>query len=934
MKRYLKAFLFDLDGVITDTAEYHFKAWKQLADEEGIPFARADNEHLRGVSRRASLTRLLAGRPVTEDEAEEMMARKNGYYQAMLKDISPADLLPGVGDLLAELRAAQVKIAIASASRNSPAVVELLGISDKIDILVHGGHVERQKPAPDLFLLAAEKLRVFPGECVVIEDARAGVEAAHAAGMVAVGIGPTERVGAAELVCPNLDGATYFELARAATWRVTETQFEPENQAQYETVFSLGNGYLGTRGSFEERYPLDKPATLVHGIWDDVPIGFTELANAPDWTSLELWVNGQQLTMSQPGITDYVRSLDLRDGVLRRRLRWSPSHSDVPVEVSFERFASLADEHLLAVRVRITSLQQTAQIRVRAALDSHVENDGTKHWDVVSQESDGDGAELLVCTRHSEKSLALCSRVVAAGADLHRSGTDTPGYPGTEVTTTLPAGQTLVFDKLISIYTAREVAAPLEAARAGATAAAETGYDQALAGSRAAWDEFWEVCDVIIEGDDEAQIATRHSLFQLRIAAPTHDERVSIGARSLTGFGYRGHVFWDNEIFSLPFFTYTQPGLARNMLMYRYHTLPGARRKAAANGYAGAQYAWESAETGDEVTPTWVPDFNDRTRLIRIWTGDIQIHITADILYALRQYWTVTGDDNFWQDVGVPIALETAVFWGERAEPEADKFSIRDIIGPDEYHDHVDNNAFTNYMCRWHLQTALEALNWLQNRNPAQAAILMEKLDLTPDRLAHWGAVIAGLVFDHDLETGLIEQFEGFFQLKQVNWEAHAGIERSMQEVLGIEETNEHQVIKQADVIALLCLFDNRFDQKTWQANWDYYVPITDHIYGSSLGPALHAWAACRMGQPDLAYEHFMRSARADLGDIRGNAGDGIHIASAGGLWQALVFGFAGLRITEEGPISEPQLPAHWERLAFNIVYWGKKISFDYQKSN
>jgi kojibiose phosphorylase len=368
------------------------------------------------------------------------------------------------------------------------------------------------------------------------------------------------------------------------------------------------------------------------------------------------------------------------------------------------------------------------------------------------------------------------------------------------------------------------------------------------------------------------------------------------------------------------------------MLRYRYHSLPGARRKAAANGFEGAQFPWESAETGDEVTPTWVPHFADPTQLVRIWTGDIQIHISADVAYAMHQFWQASGDDDFWRGVGIPVLLEAAIFWGARAEAEGERFAIRDVIGPDENHDHVDNNQFTNYMVKWHLRTALEALAWLEQHDPDLRVALISRLDLSPERLAHWQRIIDGLTTLHDPETGLIEQFEGFYALKDVDWAAYKGRTQSMQELLGIEGCAEHKALKQADVIALLCLLGDQipeFDEQTWRANWNYYVPITDHEYGSSLGPSMHAWAACRMGLPEEAYAHFMRAARADLLDVRGNAGDGIHAASAGGLWEAVVFGFAGMRLTETGPTFEPRFPAHWKRVAFNILYRGKLICFD-----
>jgi kojibiose phosphorylase len=379
----------------------------------------------------------------------------------------------------------------------------------------------------------------------------------------------------------------------------------------------------------------------------------------------------------------------------------------------------------------------------------------------------------------------------------------------------------------------------------------------------------------------------------------------------------------------LPYFTFAQPDLARNMLMYRWHTIDGARRKADGNDLPGAQYAWESAETGDEVTPSWVPDFTARTKFIRIWPGDIEIHISADVAYAIWQYWQVTGDSAFMRAVGVPIILETAVFWGARAEPENGRYAFRDVIGPDEYHDHVDNNVFTNRMAKWHLETALAARQWLHEVAPEEARALDERLDLSPERLDHWRDVAENVIVLHDPETGLMEEFEGFFDLDEVDWSQYEDRTRSMQYLLGVEGANAHQVVKQADVILLLCLLREEFDRQTWEANWDYYVPRTDHKHGSSLGPATHAWAACEIGRPDEAYQRFMHAARTDLWNVRGNAGDGIHAASAGGLWQTVAFGFAGLRLTDDGYTLNPQLPARWTRLAFSFYLKGKKHTVD-----
>lgn len=929
MKRYIDAIIFDLDGVVTDTAEYHYLAWKQLADEEGIPFTREENENLRGVSRRKSLETLLKGHHVSEEKMQTLMARKNQMYLNLLKNVNHGGLLPGVKALLDDLQNKGIKIAIASASRNTQQVIDRLGIRGQLDVIADGNAVQRPKPAPDIFLYAAQRLNLPPARCLVVEDAASGVQAAQEAGMVVVGIGPQERVGQADMVLPSLEGIQSDDLARAATWRVSEPVFDPARQNMYETIFTQGNGYLGTRGSFEERYPGDIQATLVHGLWDNAPVVFTELVNIPDWTSFDLWVNDKKFRMDRGIVSHYTRYLDLRSGVLHRSLFWQAAPDTPNLHLIFERFPSMADPHIMLLRVRIIPVDGPCTIEGRAMLDSQVHNDGLKHIEILDQQSDETQADLLIHTRYTKHKVGMSMNLAYQGNNVKPLVCNCRGCPGAGFITQLNQDEQLTIDKIVSVYTSRDAIDPLKNARERANLAIQKGIQQLLAQNRQKWDDFWKISDVKIFGDDEAQIAIRHALFQLRIAASEIDDHVSIGAKTLSGFAYRGHVFWDNEIFVLPFFTFTQPQLAHNLLMYRWHTLPGARKNAAKNNFMGAQFPWESAENGDEVTPKWVPNSETPRDLIRIWTGDIEIHITADVAYAIYQYWHASGDEDFWINYGIPIILETAVFWGERVEPDGNRFTIRDVIGPDEYHEHVDNNVFTNYMVRWHLQTALDTLSWLETHNEHKALQLRTRLELTSERLVRWQKIIDNIIILQDPDSGLFEQFDGFFKLREVDWSAYVNATKSMQTLLGIDGANQHQVLKQADVILLLCLFRDRFDQSTWKVNWDYYNSRTDHNYGSSLSPAIHAWAACEIGQIDAAYVQFMRAARADLDDIRGNARDGIHAASAGGLWQALIFGFAGVKIREYGPTVNPHFPSHWQRVQFNLVYRGKLYPFD-----
>nr|MBI2905846.1 glycoside hydrolase family 65 protein [Chloroflexota bacterium] len=718
----------------------------------------------------------------------------------------------------------------------------------------------------------------------------------------------------------------------ADTWRITESAFAPTRQHTGESLFTLSNGHLGTRGAFEEGYPGDWPATFIHGIYDDALIGCTELANAPNWLPFDLLVEGERFCLDHGEVLSYRRELDMFHGLLTRTVRWR-SPAGRTVDIAIERFASLADPHLCAIRYEVTPLDFDGAIEWRAGLNGHVGNRDTLHWDILGHGERHGIVWLHSRTRGTGIELGQAARLtVAPAGESERFCLDCNGYPQAVGRVRARRGQPISAEKIVSVFSLRE------SPEARITAIEKlqglgVGYDNLRAAHAGEWEKYWRVSDVVIEGDDEAQQAVRFGLFHLLAAAPRHDEWVSIGPKALSGFAYRGHVFWDTEIFMLPFFTLTQPELARNLLMYRYHTLPGARRKAAANGFEGAQYAWESADTGDEVTPAWVPRRNQREP-VRIWTGDLELHISSDVAYAVWQYWQATGDEVLLANYGAEIILDTAVFWGSRAEWNADKgrYEIKDVVGPDEYHDRVNNNAFTNHLVRWHLETAQAVWRWLEQNHPARADALAAQLKLQTQTFARWADVATRLSAPVDPVTSLIEQFDGYFERRDVNLAEHLPRTASMQVLLGIEGVNQTQILKQPDALMLFFMLRDRYDARTLRANWDYYAPRTDHAYGSSLGPAVHSLLACEIGEPEVAYEHFRRAAQADLDDGRGNTADGIHAASIGGLWQAVVFGFGGLRLAREGWTATPRPPAHWQRLAFRFYYRGKLEEVDWRR--
>jgi kojibiose phosphorylase len=512
-------------------------------------------------------------------------------------------------------------------------------------------------------------------------------------------------------------------------WEIHESSFNPKQLLHKETIFTIGNGYLSTRGAFEEGYPGDGRATFVHGVFDFAPIVMTELANAPDWLAFNVYLNGERFSLETGRLKDFQQKLDLHNGVLTRQVVWE-SPSGWLAAIRFQRFASLADPHLLLIRCEVTP-QFEGDVELRASLKGDMDNQGLAHWSWTEQGKKGETVYLCNRTRQSAIRIATAMRLVGAAGDGEDSQYwDVVNTPTVNLRMHAVPGIPLVVDKFCAMFTSRDTETPVDASIEAVNSVWD--WKSAYHDNARAWEAEWDRTDVIIEGDEEAQIALRFNLFQLLIAAPRQDDRVNIGAKTLSGFGYRGHSFWDTEIFMLPLFIYTSPNIARNLLNYRFRNLPGARAKARENGFEGAQFPWESAGDGTEVTPTWVPHFSDRNKMVRIWTGDIELHISADIAYAANKYWQVTGDDAWMVEKGAELILDTARFWGSRAEwnPSKDCYQIMDVIGPDEYHEHVDNNAMTNRMAQWNLQAGLELLEWLKKHAPPKATELVDRLDL------------------------------------------------------------------------------------------------------------------------------------------------------------------------------------------------------------
>lgn len=526
-------------------------------------------------------------------------------------------------------------------------------------------------------------------------------------------------------------------------------------------------------------------------------------------------------------------------------------------------------------------------------------------------------------TRRAPDGLAMAAHasVKVDGVVISATSTRPLGWSWTWQAT---PGQLVEFERLVSVGRSRaEVDASGITAKSELETAIRQGAVEILEAHTAAWAGRWFMSDVEIDGDPAAQKAVRFAVFHLNGAANPDDETLSIGARGLTGDDYAGHVFWDTEIFLLPFYILTWPQAARALLMYRFHTLDGAREKAKRLGWDGALYAWESADTGADVTPAHsvAPD---RT-VLDILCGVQEQHISADVAYAIWQYWAATGDAAFMRDAGAEILLETARFWVSRAVPEADgRRHVRGVIGPDEYHETIDDNAFTNVMARWNIERAVETVELLRRRWLDRWIELSIRLDLDETEIACWAAAAEAIATGIDPRTGFIEQFEGFSGLETIDLAAYAGRSVPMDVVLGRDRTAKAQVIKQADVVALIALLPEALPVGSEASNFAYYEPKCSH--GSSLSTAMHGLVAARLGQTNKALDYYRRTAAIDLDETKAAIGGGVHMAALGGLWMMTVLGFAGVFFATDGIGLRPQLPPEWKALRFPLQWHGRRL--------
>jgi len=998
------AVIFDLDGVITKTALVHAASWKRMFDEYlksreerfGEPFREFTHAgdylpYVDGRPRYNGVATFLESRgidipfgdPSDDPEVESACGlgnKKNIMFNKVLEE-DGVEVYETSVEMLEGLKAAGVRIGVASSSKNCKQVLETAGLlhffETRVDGVVSAEMGLHGKPEPDIFTTACDNLGVEYHRSVVVEDAVSGVQAGHKGNFgLTLGLAREDNInelqaGGADIVVEDLGDISlegineWFEKGMELdSWLLNYHDYDLEKERSREALLTVGNGYFGTRGALEESSAnsVNYPGTYMTGLYNrliskvgDRDIENEDFVNVTNWLPVTFRIAGGPWLEFDPEPTfqvkDIHRTLDLHSGLLRRELVVEDREGRITRVVS-TRFAGMADPHRAGLRYAVTPLNYSGSIEIRSELRGDHRNAGVErynsleqqHLEAVTENAEEGITELVVKTTRSDILVAVCaSNSVNTGSEaVNRSGA---GWIETSFSIEVQKDREVVLDKLVTIYSSRDpgVEDPLEEARM--TLEAMTGFQAELNLSAGRWKELWQSMDVVISGDREAQKLLRLHLFHMMVSASPHHAGLDSGIppRGLHGEAYRGHIFWD-ELYMLPLFNIQFPDVAKSVLMYRYRRLDAARSYAEEYGYNGAMFPWQSGSDGREETQ--IIHLNP---LSGEWGDDyssLQRHISLAIGYNVWNYYHTTGDLVFMEQYGAELLIDICKFWASKSSPGEDgKFHIDKVMGPDEFHETLPgsgvggltDNAYTNIMVSWILGKAFGVLDTI---GPDHRDRIMKALLLSEQDLETWEQImqrIALHVSDHDI----VEQFEGYFRLAELDWEHYReqyGDIHRLDRILKSEgkSPDDYKLAKQADFLmsfynlgtgevksimeGLGYLPPEDFAER----NFDYYIQRTSH--GSTLSRLVHARLAWEMGMKEKGWELYLEALRSDLVDIQGGTtGEGIHCGvMAGTVFDTLV-SFAGLDLRGEVPAIHPDLPGHWKGLEFGFSFRGKR---------
>ncbi|GIP23455.1 glycoside hydrolase family 65 protein [Paenibacillus sp. J22TS3] len=718
-------------------------------------------------------------------------------------------------------------------------------------------------------------------------------------------------------------------------WSIIEESFDPNHHEISESIFSIGNGFMGQRANFEEQYSgpslqgsymagVYYPDKTRVGWWKNgYPEYFAKVLNSTNWIGIDVYVGGNALDLAKCKVTEFRRELNMKEGLLIRSAVAEMEDGKM-IKIDSTRFVSVTRHEIGAIRYSVTPLNFSAPIRFTAYLDGDVQNKDSnyeeKFWSEVSKEVAVGTANLTLKTKKLDFHVTsvMTYDVFKNGGklDITPSTVEKEKYVGNDITVQAEQGDEVTIYKYVANVTSRNhgLGQLVEAGTQALEAARTAGFDVLLSEQVAAWAEKWKESDIIIEGDVSAQQAIRFNIFQLNQTYSGEDDRLNIGPKGFTGEKYGGSTYWDTEAYCVPFYLSTaDSSIARNLLIYRYKHLEKAKENARKLGFKkGALYPMVTMN-GEECHNEWEITFEE-------------IHRNGAIAYAIYNYVNYTGDKSYLGQYGLEVLAEISRFWEERVNyaPLKDKYVMLGVTGPNEYENNVNNNWYTNRIAVWTLEYTLEVLDYLKENEPARYNELVETLNLQPEETAKWKDIIAKMYYPIDEERGIFLQQDGFLDKEIIPVKELAPENLPINQNWSWDRILRSCFIKQGDVIQGLYFLGHLYDLDTKKRNFDFYEPLT--VHESSLSPCLHSILACELGYQEKAYEMYLRTARLDLDNYNNDTEDGCHTTSMAGTWMSVVHGFGGLRVQNDELVLKPFIPGHWKSFSFKVMFRGARL--------
>lgn len=722
---------------------------------------------------------------------------------------------------------------------------------------------------------------------------------------------------------------TYY---KTEDWSIIEEGFSPEDHKKSESIFSIGNGRIGQRANFEEKYSGESlQGSYVAGVYypDKTRVGwwkngypeyFAKVLNAPNWIGINVIIEGAELDLAKCKVSNFKRTLNMKEGFLERAFV-AELENGKKVKVLAKRFVSMANPELAAIKYSVTPLNFDGKINFEAYIDADIKNEDAnydeKFWLEVEREVARNVGFIVAETKKTAFQVAtgmsfnLTQNHVSI--DFEANPYEKEKYVSNHVTVDCKKDQETVLYKYIACISSEYYKKPqlLSKAKELVDQAASSGFELLLNEHIKVWDAKWKESDIIIDGDTAAQQGIRFNIFQLNQTYTGEDERLNIGPKGFTGEKYGGSTYWDTEAYCVPFYLSTaDESVSKNLLKYRYKHLERAIENAGKLGFNhyAALYPMVTMN-GEECHNEWEITFEE-------------IHRNGAIAYAIYNYVNYTGDKNYLVDYGLEVLMGIARFWAQRVtySEEKKQYVMLGVTGPNEYENNVSNNWYTNYIAKWTLKYTIEALDFVKDTNQDHYQEIIRKWEFDRENeVKKWNEIIKHIFLPEDAKLKIFLQQEGYLDKEQILVKDLDVSERPINQKWSWDRILRSCFIKQADVLQGLFIFENDFDEETIARNFDFYEART--VHESSLSPCIHSIIAAKIGRKEKAYEMYLRTARLDLDDYNHEADEGLHITSMAGTWMSVVYGFGGMRVKEGELHFNPYLPVQWQGYSFKIKF-------------